>query len=72
MYLRTSAHPVRTDRIRHQRDHVRYIDRARMALDSDLQGGWDVRFQCYQAKVSIFQDLLLCTCLYCTSIMRLK
>ncbi len=25
----------------------------------DLQGGWDVRFQCYQAKVSIFQDLLL-------------
>ncbi len=24
-----------------------------------LQGGWDVRVQCYQAKVSIFQDLLL-------------
>ncbi len=24
-----------------------------------LQGGWDVRFQCYQAKVSIFRDLLL-------------
>ncbi len=24
-----------------------------------LQGGWDVRFQWYQAKVSIFQDLLL-------------
>ncbi len=24
-----------------------------------LQGGWDVHFQCYQAKVSIFQDLLL-------------
>jgi len=23
-----------------------------------LQGGWDIRFQCYQAKVSIFQNLL--------------
>ncbi len=30
-----------------------------VALDGELQGGWDVRFQCYQAKVSIFQDLLL-------------
>ncbi len=30
-----------------------------VALDGDLQGGWDVRFQSYQAKVSIFQDLLL-------------
>ncbi len=30
-----------------------------MGLDRDLQGGWGIRFQCYQAKVSIFQDVLL-------------
>ncbi len=30
-----------------------------LVQDSDFQGGWDVGFQCYQAKVSIFQGLLL-------------
>ncbi len=98
------------DRIHHQRVHVRYADRARMAskhqqpdllswycstftnctmkffspvnntwciivmlslvvwsvcvhvfrgrdFGRQLQGGWDIRFQCYQAKVSIFHLL---------------
>ncbi len=31
MYLHTSAHPVRADRICHQRVHARCADRARMA-----------------------------------------
>ncbi len=26
-----------------------------VALEGDLQGGWDVHFQCYQDKFSIFQ-----------------
>lgn len=29
-----------------------------MALEGDWQEGWDY-FQCYQAKFSIFQDVLL-------------
>ncbi len=36
-----------------------YMHSGGVALDGDLQGGWDICFQCYQAKVSIFQDVLL-------------
>ncbi len=30
-----------------------------VALDGDCREGEDIHFQCYQAKVSIFRDLLL-------------
>ncbi len=59
MYLHTSAHPVRVDRICHQRVHVRCADRARMAyliflpdvvvflltvLQSFLTGEWHMMY----------------------------
>ncbi len=35
------------------------LARSRRARMAGKQGGWDVRVQCYEAKVSIFQGLLL-------------